>query len=80
MQTAAMTELLERAVAAARELPSDLQDEIAAIMLAIAGDAQEPVALDPRELATLRGSLDQSSRGEFASDERVSAIWAKHGL
>jgi hypothetical protein len=45
-----MTELFKKAVAAARDLPPDVQDEIARIVLTIAtGEEPEPVVLSPAE-------------------------------
>jgi hypothetical protein len=78
--SARMTDLLERAVAAARELPPDVQDEIARIVLTFAGEEPPVVQLTPEEEASLSESLAQSARREFATDEQVRAVWAKHGL
>ncbi len=76
-----MTELLERAVAAARGLPPDMQDEIARLVLQLTGDEAQPtVQLTPEESASFDESFAQAARGEFATDEEISAIWAKHGL
>jgi hypothetical protein len=76
-----MTELLERAVEAARNLPADMQDEIARLVLQLAGeDDRAVVPLTPEEAASFDESLAQAARGEFATDEQVRAIWAKHGL
>lgn len=75
-----MTDLLEKAVAAVRGLPSSAQDEIARVMLMLAGEDQSPVALTAEEEASLAESLAQAARGEFATDEQVRALWAKHGL
>ncbi len=75
-----MTKLLEKAVTAARGLPPDMQDAMARIMLAFAGEEQAVLRLTPEEEATFATSLDQSARGEFASDEAVYNVWAKHGL
>ncbi len=74
-----MTDLLERAVATARLLPPDMQDDIARMMLTFVGDEQ-PVQLTPEEEAALAESEAAAARGEFATDEQVGAIWAKHGL
>lgn len=76
-----MTELLERAVEAARSLPPDMQDEIARLVLQLTGEENEPVIqLTPEESASFDESFAQASRGEFATDEEIRAIWAKHGL
>jgi hypothetical protein len=43
-------------------------------------DGRPLVWLTAEEDAALDESLEQAERGEFASDEEVRAIWAKHGL
>lgn len=73
-----MTDLLERAVATARGLSPEMQDEIARIVLAFAGDEQGVIALTPEEMADLDASDAEVARGEFATDEEMRAIWAKH--
>jgi hypothetical protein len=76
-----MTKLLDRALEVARGLPSDAQDEIARVVLQLAGvDEAAPVALSADERAAIDRSKDAARRGEFATDEEVRAIWAKHGL
>lgn len=76
-----MTDLLEKAVATARALPPEMQDEIARVVLALASDDGESVyQLTPEEEADLDESDAEAARGEFATDEEVRALWAKHGL
>ena len=75
-----MTKLLEHAVATARELSPDMQDDIARLMLAYADDTQNVIALTSEEEASFSLSLAQADRREFASDDQVRTIWAKHGL
>jgi hypothetical protein len=75
-----MTKLLEQAVEAARALPPAMQDELARILLQLAGEDQPVIQLTPEEASSLAASLAQAARGEFATDEQVRAIWAKHGL
>jgi len=76
-----MTKLLEQAVAAARSLPPEVQEEIAHVILRLAGSDDEPlVPLTPEEEAAVAASKAAASRGEFASAEQVRAVWAKHGL
>jgi hypothetical protein len=76
-----MTKLLERALATASDLPADAQDEIAHIVLRLAGaDDESPLALTQEERAAIAASKEAASRGEFATDEDVRATWAKHGL
>ena len=80
MHMPAMTELLERAIAAARRLPPEAQDEIARSVLFLAGEETGPVLLSEEESASMVESLTQAARAEFATDEEVAAVFAKHGL
>lgn len=77
-----MTKLLEDALEAIRQLPADEQDEIARAMMALAGGRVdgELVPLTPDERAAIARSKAAAERGEFASEEQVRAVWAKHGL
>ena len=76
-----MTKLLDQALEAVRDLPPDVQDDISRIVLELAGggDAQ-PVPLSDDKRAAIANSKAAAARGEFASDEQVSSIWAKRGL
>jgi hypothetical protein len=76
-----MTKLLDQAVAAARNLPPDEQDEIAHFVLRLAGaDDEPPIQLTHEEHAAITSSKTAAARGEFATEEEVRAVWAKHGL
>ncbi|TXM73057.1 hypothetical protein FV222_24845 [Methylobacterium sp. WL103] len=75
-----MTDLLEQAVAAARGLAPDRQDDIARMVLRIAEEARRPAALTAEDEASFAISRAQAARGEFATDDAVRAVWAKHGL
>ena len=75
-----MTKLLDEAVEAVRRLPSDDQDDIARAMMQLAGSDHTPVALSPEEREAIARSKAAADRGEFATDEQVRAVWAKHGL
>ena len=75
-----MTKLLDRAVEAARVLPPDIQDALARMLLQFAGEDQPPLQLTAEEEASFEEYLAQADRGEFATDEQMRAIWAKHGL
>jgi hypothetical protein len=76
-----MTKLLEQALQTARNLPPDAQDDIARIVLQLAGaDDTPPVTLSDDERAVIAASKEAAARGEFATDAEVRAIWAKHGL
>ncbi len=75
-----MTRLLERAVETVRALPPEKQDALARVLLQFAGEDGPVLVLDEEMSASLDESLAQAERGEFATDERVRAIWTKHGL
>jgi hypothetical protein len=75
-----MTKLLEEALEAVRRLPTASQDEIARAMLALAGGGPEPAPLTAEERAAIAHSKAAAARGEFASEQDVRDVWAKHGL
>jgi predicted transcriptional regulator len=75
-----MTRLLEQAIETVSTLPDDAQDELARILLQLAGVEQPPYVLTPEEEADIDASLAEAELGEFATDEEVRAMWAKHGL
>jgi len=76
-----MTKLFDQAVEAARSLSAEAQDDIARVVLQLAGaDDEPPVPLTPDEQAAISRSKVAASRGEFATDDQVRAVWAKHGL
>jgi hypothetical protein len=75
-----MTKLFEKAVETVRGLPAEMQDDLARLLLQLAGEDQPVLQLSAEEAASFDESLTQADRGEFATDEQVRAIWAKHGL
>jgi hypothetical protein len=75
-----MTKLLDQAVEAVRGLPPDAQDDIARVLLQLAGNDAEPVSVSTEERAAIAASRAAADRGDFATDEQVRAAWAKHGL
>jgi hypothetical protein len=75
-----MTELLEHAVETVRALPPAMQDELARVLLQLAGEEQPVIQLTAEEDADLAAADEEIARGEFATDEEMSAIWAKHRL
>ena len=75
-----MTRLLNQALEAARRLPSDAQDDIARVVLQLAGSDAAPIALSADEREAIAKSKAAAARGEFATEEQVEATWAKHGL
>ena len=76
-----MTKLLEQALEAARNLSPDAQDDIARVVLRLTGaDEEPPISLSPEERTAITASQEAAARGEFATDEQVRVVWAKHGL
>ena len=77
-----MTKLLDQALRIARPLPPDAQDEIARIVLQLAGadDEAGPAPLSGDERAAVDASKRAAARGEFVTDAEIQAVWAKHGL
>jgi hypothetical protein len=76
-----MTKLLEQALEAARSLSPDAQDDIARVVLRLAGtDEEPPVTLSPEERTAITTSQKAAACGEFATDEQIRAVWSKHGL
>jgi hypothetical protein len=74
-----MTKLLEQALEAARVLPPEVQDDIAHVVFRLVGE-ESRVILSADERAAIDRSKAAAARGEFATDEQVRAVWAKHGL
>jgi hypothetical protein len=77
-----MSTLLDQAVAAARSLSPDAQDDIARVVLRLAGteDEETPLKLTRAEQDAIARSKAAAGRGEFATDAEVRAVWSKHGL
>jgi hypothetical protein len=76
-----VTKLLDRALEAARKLPPEAQDDIAHVVLRLADvDDEPPVPLTLAEQTAIDASKAAAARGEFATDEEVRGVWAKHGL
>ena len=62
------------------KLPRAQQDELARIMLQLAGVDQPPLQLTPEEDADLAEADAEIERDELATAEEVRAMWTKHGL
>ncbi|MGA9868018.1 MAG: hypothetical protein WBQ75_16460 [Acetobacteraceae bacterium] len=71
-----MTRLLDQALEAARNLPPTAQDDIARVVLRLAGaaDKEAPLTLSSGERAAIAHSKAAATRGEFATDEQVRAV------
>lgn len=57
-----------------------MQDDLARAIMAMTGEVTSVVQLTAEEEASFDESYAQAARGEFATDEQIRAIWAKHGL
>ncbi|MBB1093813.1 hypothetical protein [Rhodopseudomonas pseudopalustris] len=75
-----MTKLLDQALEVARGLPAEAQDDIARVVLQLAGHEGAIVALSGDERAAIARSKAAAARGDYATEEQVRAVWAKHGL
>jgi len=76
-----MTKLLDRALEALRVLAPNEQDDIARVILQLAGREEvAAVDLSVEERLAIDKSKAAATRGEFANDDQVWAVWAKHGL
>jgi predicted transcriptional regulator len=75
-----MTTLLDMAIEASRDLPAELQDELARIMLTFVNDGQEVYELTPAEESDLDEAEREVERGEIATEEEVRAMLAKYRL
>jgi hypothetical protein len=73
-----MTELLTRAFAAAAALPESQQDEIARILLGLAGVEPPTCRLTAEEHADLEQADAEVARNETISLNEARALWAKH--
>jgi ABC-type phosphate/phosphonate transport system substrate-binding protein len=78
--TMQMTKLLEEAVLAAQNLPPEMQDDIARIMLNYAGNDEQMIELSPEEEADLIEAQAEMARGEFATEIEVRTILSKYHL
>ncbi|MGX7745645.1 hypothetical protein [Rhodopseudomonas parapalustris] len=75
-----MTKLFEQAIETVRGLPAEQQDALARLVMQFATVDQPALELSAEEAASFDESLAQAERGEFATEEQIRAIWAKHGL
>ena len=75
-----MSHLFERAIESVKTLSPEAQDEIARLLLQLTAEGAPAIAMTEQEEASFDESFRQAERGEFASDEAVRAVWAKHGF
>jgi hypothetical protein len=75
-----MTKFLEQAIAIVRGLPENRQGTLPRLLMQFAGIDQPALELSEEEIASFDESAAKAERGEFASDEQIEDIWAKHGV
>ncbi len=70
---------VEEAISVLRSLSPERGEGVAALLLKL---AEDPGSFDftPDEMERLDRSEAAAARGNFATDEQVRGIWAKHGL
>lgn len=74
-----MTQLLNLAIEATRQLAPEEQDEIARLILDVIGGASDDVyTLSEEERAAIAVARAQVARGEFASEEDIEEIFKKY--
>jgi hypothetical protein len=72
-----MTKLLDKALEAVRQLPSEEQDEIARTILHLATRNGESGPIDPAHLPAVIEGLEPARRREFATDAEVEAAFRR---
>lgn len=75
-----MTKLFDHAVSTVSELPAEMQDEIARMILSFVGENEEIYVLSPEEEADIDEALAEVERGELASKDEVRSVLAKYRL
>jgi hypothetical protein len=75
-----MTTLLDMAIEASRDLPAELQDELARIMLTFVNEGQDVYVLTPEEEADLDEAEREVKRGEITTEGEVRLLLAKYKL
>lgn len=77
---AAMNKLLDEAIKKVRTLPDAEQDAAAETILALTEAAKPRRRLTPEQAEEVHRAMAEADRGEFASDEEMTAFFAKCGL
>lgn len=72
-----MTKLLEQAIAMARALPPDTQDEIARAVLHLAGSEADEEPIDAAHLPAVLQGLAEARRREFSTDAEIEAAFRR---
>ena len=77
-----MTKLLDEAIAEIRKLPDADQDHAAELLLDLVRRGAGAYELTPEQVAQIEVTLRSVADGtmEYASEEEMAAVWARHGL
>ncbi len=75
-----MTSIVDHAIQRLRSLPLDEQDGLARVLLQLSGENQPVYKLTLEERLDLDEADAEIALGDFATDDEVRAVWAKHGL
>jgi predicted transcriptional regulator len=75
-----MTRILEDAIAKVRKLPEDRQAYAAEVLEQIAAAGSDPFTVPEGHRAAVLQGLEEAERGDFVSDDEMSALWKKCGL
>ena len=75
-----MIKVLEQAIEKIRNLPEDRQADAAEILEQMVADEGSIFAIPEEDRAAVLDGLEQLKRGEFASDDDMTALWKKCGL
>lgn len=75
-----MNQVLEDAIEKVRRLPADRQAYVAEVLEQIAAAGADVFVVPDEHRAAVLEGLDQAKRGDFVSDEEMSAFWKKCGL
>jgi hypothetical protein len=73
-----VTKLVEEAIAAISQMPTETQDDLARLMLALAESV--PTPLTPDEAAAISEAEAEIARGERVPQEAIQAFWRSHNL
>lgn len=76
----AISRRLQKALEAVQSWPVERQDAAAEVLERMNNLATTGYKLNEEERADLEEALAEARRGEFATDDEVKAMFARHGL
>ena len=75
-----MTKVLEDAIEMVRKLPEDRQAFVAEVLEQIAAAGSDLFTVPEDHRAAVLQGFEEAERGDFVSDDEMSALWKKCGL